>query len=113
MNKTKLTTTRLFIIVSIIFTSVAIATTIRAQSKTDSNHLYSISDLPASPTFNPDETKFSFVSLAVVNVTNIEELYAAVNNSANAGNQIVIAPGVYLLSVNDANGMRASKRRTA
>ncbi|MDQ3750334.1 MAG: hypothetical protein M3367_15175, partial [Acidobacteriota bacterium] len=101
-----LTTKRLFVAVaSIIFTLAAFTTTIRAQSAaTAGNNFYSISDSPASPTFNSDETKFSFVSLAVVNVTNIEELYAAVNNSANAGNQIVLAPGVYLLSVNDPNG---------
>ncbi|MGI8786674.1 MAG: DUF5711 family protein [Pyrinomonadaceae bacterium] len=37
-------------------------------------------------------------------VSNIEELYAAVNNSANADSQIVIAAGVYMLSVNDPNG---------
>ena len=54
---------------------------------------------------SPDlSTKFSFVSLATVNVANIEELYTAVNNPSNAGNQIVIAPGVYLLSANDPNG---------
>jgi Tol biopolymer transport system component len=49
--------------------------------------------------FHPD-----WQPLAVVNVANIEELYSAVNNSANAGNQIIIAPGVYFLSVNDPNG---------
>ena len=103
MNRIKFTTTRLFVAASIIFTLAAFTTTIRAQSPaTDGNNLYSISD---SLRFSDDSTKFSFVSLAVVNVTNIEELYAAVNNSANAGNQIVIAPGVYLLSVNAPGGV--------
>ncbi|MBA3786629.1 MAG: hypothetical protein H0X15_14030, partial [Acidobacteria bacterium] len=103
MNRIKFTTTRLFVAASIIFTLAAFTTTIRAQSPaTDGNNLYSISD---SLRFSDDSTKFSFVSLAVVNVTNIEELYAAVNNSANAGNQIVLAPGVYLLSVNGAGGV--------
>ena len=37
-------------------------------------------------------------------VFNIEQLYAAVNNPLNAGRQIVIIPGVYLLSVNDPAG---------
>ncbi len=41
----------------------------------------------------------------VITVSNIEELYAAINNSANAGSQIVLAPGVYMLSVNDPNGV--------
>ncbi len=40
-----------------------------------------------------------------ITVSNIEELYTAVNNSANAGSQIVLAPGVYMLSVNDSNGV--------
>ncbi|MDQ6786440.1 MAG: FG-GAP-like repeat-containing protein [Acidobacteriota bacterium] len=105
MNQIKFTTKRLYVAALIIFTFAAITTTMRAQSAVKvENNLYSISDSPASTAFSSDSTKFSFVSLASVNVTNIEELYAAVNNSANAGNQIVIAPGVYLLSVNDPNG---------
>ncbi|MEJ7862862.1 MAG: VCBS repeat-containing protein [Pyrinomonadaceae bacterium] len=51
------------------------------------------------------QTKFTFVALQIVNVANIEELYAAVNNPANAGNQIVLAPGVYMLSVNAPGGV--------
>ncbi|MCA1638409.1 MAG: hypothetical protein LC768_08760, partial [Acidobacteria bacterium] len=106
MSRIKLTPMPLLVAASIIFTLAAFTTTIQAQSAaTAGNNLYSISDSPASPTFNSDETKFSFVSLAVVNVTNIEELYAAVNNSANAGNQIVIAPGVYQLSANAPGGV--------
>ena len=101
MNKMKFTPTRLFAAM-IIFTLAALTITIRAQSAAVENNDFSISE---SPSFNDDSTKFSFVSLAVVNVTNIEELYSAVNNSANAGNQIVLAPGVYLLSVNDSNGV--------
>jgi hypothetical protein len=100
MNKLKLTPIRLFAAI-MIFTFAALATTFRAQSAEVGNKLFSIADLPK---LELDKTKFSFVSLAVVNVTNVEELYAAVNNSANAGNQIVLAPGIYTLSVNDPNG---------
>ncbi len=39
-----------------------------------------------------------------VNVANLEELYSAVNNPQNAGLPIIIAPGVYMLSVNDPSG---------
>jgi len=39
-----------------------------------------------------------------VGVGNIEELYAAVNDPANAGATVVLAPGVYMLSVNDQGG---------
>jgi hypothetical protein len=52
-----------------------------------------------------EQTRFAFVPEQIVNVAGVEELYAAVNNSANAGNQIVLAPGVYLLSVNGAGGV--------
>ncbi|MEP6903500.1 MAG: hypothetical protein ABJA66_17390, partial [Actinomycetota bacterium] len=101
MNKLKLTPIRLFT-AAMIFTFAALTTTLRAQPATEvRNNLFSISE---SPLLNDDSTKFSFVSAATVNVTNTEELYAAVNNSANAGNQIVLAPGVYLLSVNDSGG---------
>jgi hypothetical protein len=42
--------------------------------------------------------RFDFAAAPQINVANVEELYAAVNNSANAGNQIVLAAGVYTLS---------------
>ncbi len=48
--------------------------------------------------------KYDFVLAPQVNVANTEELYSAVNNPANAGNQIVLAAGVYTLSVNDSSG---------
>ena len=50
------------------------------------------------------QTKFDFTNAPQVNVATVEELYAAVNNSANAGNQIVLAAGVYLLSATDSGG---------
>ncbi len=49
-------------------------------------------------------TKFNFANAPSVNVANVEELYAAINNSANAGNQIVLAAGVYVLSAIDSGG---------
>src|SRR5262252_3374203 len=39
----------------------------------------------------------------VLNVSNVEELYAAVNNPANAGAIVVLASGTYTLTVKDAN----------
>jgi hypothetical protein len=105
MNRIKFTILRLFVAASIIFTLTASTVTIPAQTAAKvGNDLFSISESLNLPMVSSDSTKFSFVSLAAVNVTNIEELYAAVNNSNNAGNQIVIAPGVYLLSVTDPNG---------
>ena len=38
-------------------------------------------------------------------VSNVEELYDAVNNPTNAGVTVVLAPGTYMLSVNDPNGV--------
>ncbi|MEP6903708.1 MAG: hypothetical protein ABJA66_18440, partial [Actinomycetota bacterium] len=52
-----------------------------------------------------DQSRFAFVPTQIVSVATVEELYAAVNNPSNVGNQIVLAPGVYLLSVNDSNGV--------
>ena len=89
----------------IILTLTAFATIIRAQTnEATGNDVLSQSDLLKSPALADDATKFSFVPSATVNVTNVEELYAAVNNSVNAGNLIVLAAGVYLLSANDSNG---------
>ena len=37
-------------------------------------------------------------------VSDVDQLYAAVNDPQNAGRQIVAAPGVYMLSANDSSG---------
>src|SRR5262245_63447581 len=39
----------------------------------------------------------------VLNVSNVEELYAAVNNPANAGAIVVLASGTYTLTATDAH----------
>lgn len=44
-------------------------------------------------------------SAQAVQVADVEELYSAVNNTANAGATIVLAPGLYTLSTNDPNGI--------
>ena len=38
-------------------------------------------------------------------VSNVDDLYAAVNDAANAGAAVVLAPGVYTLSTKDAGGV--------
>lgn len=63
----------------------------------DGSHLTQLTEINPN-NFHPDWQPL------VVNVANIEELYAAVNNPTNAGMQIVIASGVYSLSVNDPTG---------
>src|SRR5438128_12482109 len=98
MNRIKFTIRRLFVVALMIFTLAALTLTIPAQAAAAFKKNFNL------VSESPDSTKFTFVSLAVVNVTNVEKLYAAVNNSSNAGNQIVIAPGVYMLSVTDPNG---------
>jgi hypothetical protein len=40
----------------------------------------------------------------VIRVSNVDELYSAVNDPASAGRTLMLAPGTYLLSVNDPNG---------
>ena len=51
------------------------------------------------------QTLFAFAPKQIVTVANIEELYGGVNNPANAGSQINIAAGTYVLSVNDPSNL--------
>ncbi len=96
------TKTVLTISAVITFLVAANAMPITSQSAANArDDLILISDLATSPVFGPDSTKFSFVPLKTVQVTNLEELYAAINDAQNAGSQIVIAPGLYMLSAND------------
>ena len=46
----------------------------------------------------------SAIDAQSVSVGSVEDLYSAANNPANAGATLVLAPGVYKLSVNDPNG---------
>ena len=41
------------------------------------------------------------ISAQLINVDNVEALYAAVNDPANVGATIALAPGTYILTVND------------
>ena len=60
----------------------------------------------ASTTYpDPAYALFRYQGRAATSVANVEELYSAVNNPQNAASQINIAPGVYMLSVNDPNGV--------
>src|SRR5258707_8398024 len=45
----------------------------------------------------------------MIQISNVEELYSAVNNSANAGTTLVLSPGTYMLSATDANGLPRPK----
>ena len=49
------------------------------------------------------------VAAHTITVSNVDELYDAVNNSGNAGATIVLAPGTYMLSVNDGHGTARPK----
>src|SRR5690349_7005801 len=44
------------------------------------------------------------IASSTINVANVDQLYAAVNNSANAGASIVLAPGSYVLTLTDGSG---------
>lgn len=48
------------------------------------------------------------VAATVLSVADVEQLYAAVNDPANEGAAITLAPGTYVLSVNDAAGIARS-----
>src|SRR6266404_3450648 len=62
------------------------------------------SGLTQLTTTSPNNFPPDWQQVALVNVSNLEELYSAVNNSQNAGSQIVISPGVYMLSAVDPTG---------
>ena len=51
----------------------------------------------------------NWATAQTIAVANIEELYGAVNNPANAGSTIVLAPGIYALSASDPYGMPRPK----
>ncbi len=46
----------------------------------------------------------SSAAAGVVSVSNVEDLYSAVNNAANAGAVVVLTPGTYTLSATDPTG---------
>jgi ABC-type uncharacterized transport system substrate-binding protein len=45
----------------------------------------------------------------VIQISNVEALYSAVNDPANAGATLVLSPGTYMLSASDPNNVRAPK----
>ncbi len=90
----------IFVAITVFLTATAIPV-ISQSAGNGGDSFFSMSDLRQSLVFDPASTKFSFVALTTVNVTNIEELYSAVNDPQNAGTQIVIAPGLYMLSENN------------
>ena len=111
MKNILLKTSLLFYVASMVFTFAAITTTVRSVSAAKVvNNLFSISNSPESPLLSPEPMRFGFNYENFVYVSNIEELYSAVNNPNNAGSQIVIAPGVYMLSANAPGGAARPNR---
>ncbi len=45
------------------------------------------------------------VSPTALHIADVEQLYAAVNDAANEGAAIILAPGTYVLSATDAAGV--------
>lgn len=95
-------TSQFFRAASLIFVLTGIAATGQSASIADSEHgLFSVPECFTKRIFSPERDKSNGSEEKVVAVANIGELYAAVNDSDNAGTTLVIAPGVYMLSVND------------
>jgi hypothetical protein len=46
----------------------------------------------------------------MIQISNVEDLYNAVNDPANAGSTLVLSPGTYMLSASDPNGVPRPKR---
>ena len=49
------------------------------------------------------------VAAQTIAISNVEDLYNAVNNPANAGATLVLSPGTYMLSTSDPNGVPRPK----
>jgi hypothetical protein len=45
----------------------------------------------------------------VIQISNVEELYSAVNDTANVGTTLILSPGTYILSASDPNGILRPK----
>jgi hypothetical protein len=52
----------------------------------------------------PSSTRIAFAQNSTIFVSDVDELYAGVNNPENAGATVVLAEGVYVLSARDATG---------
>jgi hypothetical protein len=87
---------------SLIATAVVIATACRDEATAPVSTFAGREDGAerAFPSF-PERSASLTASLRVANV---EQLYAAVNDVANAGNDIVLAPGTYVLSATTGSG---------
>lgn len=111
MKRIPFTATTIFTFLSLLFALAAGTTTMEAALKTGIGLDFFIpsQSLFRPPTFG-EQIKFEARGARPVLVLNIEQLYAAVNNPANAGATIVLAPGVYMLSVNDERGMPRPNR---
>ena len=59
---------------------------------------------PAGSAAAPAQHAFASAA-TVVDVADVEQLYAAVNDLANAGTTLLLAPGTYVLSATDASGV--------
>ena len=51
----------------------------------------------------------SIAGAQLIEISNVEDLYSAVNNPANAGATLVLAPGTYMLSPTDPHGTSRPK----
>jgi len=62
------------------------------------------------PSMNPEEQfstkKINTESDKKVYVSTLDELYAAVNDAGNAGTEVILAPGIYVLNASYPNGGR-------
>ena len=83
---------------------IGTATVEAALPTTGGLDLFTTSFMPRSPLMQMGTQAFESGSKRPVIVFNVEQLYSAVNDPQNAGRQIVLVPGLYLLSPNDPGG---------
>ena len=106
MKRISFSPTQVFAYLSLMFILAAGTATIEAGSPRQAGlDFFSTSYLSPLPLANSRPTAFEFRDKRPLIVFTVEQLYSAVNDPQNAGKQIVLAPGVYFLSVNGPGGV--------
>ena len=105
MNHANYTTSRKVITLSTVILSMIAQVLALGTSRSEDVNIFDRSEAPMramSGTFNTNSFRLS--TEATVPITNVEELYSAVNDPANSGATLLLAPGVYALTSTDPGG---------
>jgi hypothetical protein len=105
MKRITLLATQFFACLSLIFTLAAGTAAVEAAPYTKTGlDFFTLSQSPVRPLPFREQARFRAGGERPLFVFNVEGLYSAVNDPQNVGHEIVIAPGLYMLSVNGPGG---------